>query len=64
MSDSEPQREAVARRPKAQPQRAAEAVKKLERMEGIEPSCSGWEPDALPLSYTRKLRSWDTLKEH
>lgn len=25
----------------------------VERMKGIEPSSSGWKPDALPLSYTR-----------
>jgi hypothetical protein len=25
----------------------------MERVKGIEPSSSGWEPEALPLSYTR-----------
>jgi hypothetical protein len=30
-------------------------VMKLERVKGIEPSYDGWEPSALPLSYTRKI---------
>ena len=25
----------------------------MERVKGIEPSSSGWKPEALPLSYTR-----------
>jgi hypothetical protein len=29
----------------------------LERVKGIEPSYSAWEAAALPLSYTRLLRS-------
>jgi hypothetical protein len=28
----------------------------LERVKGIEPSSLGWEPRALPLSYTRRRR--------
>ncbi len=28
--------------------------RELERVKGIEPSSSGWEPGALPLSYTRR----------
>jgi hypothetical protein len=31
--------------------------KGLERVKGIEPSYSAWEAAALPLSYTRLLRS-------
>ena len=27
----------------------------MERARGIEPPCSGWEPDALPLSYARVI---------
>jgi hypothetical protein len=27
----------------------------MERVKGIEPSSSGWEPEALPLSYTRPI---------
>ena len=29
--------------------------RRMERAKGIEPSSSGWEPEALPLSYTRAL---------
>jgi hypothetical protein len=32
---------------------AANALKKLERVKGIEPSYSAWKAAALPLSYTR-----------
>jgi hypothetical protein len=28
---------------------------RLEQMKGIEPSSSGWEPEALPLSYTCRV---------
>ena len=27
----------------------------MERVKGIEPSSDGWEPSALPLSYTRPI---------
>ena len=29
--------------------------KSLERVMGIEPTLSGWEPEVLPLNYTRRL---------
>ena len=35
--------------------RADPTSRKLERVAGIEPAFSDWQPDALPLSYTRKL---------
>ena len=31
-------------------------LRDLERVKGIEPSCSAWEADVLPLNYTRKKR--------
>lgn len=30
-----------------------------ERVKGVEPSSSGWKPEALPLSYTRLLPFFD-----
>ena len=33
----------------------------LERVKGIEPSSLGWEPRALPLSYTRVRRFYERL---
>ena len=29
----------------------------MERVTGIEPASSGWKPEALPLSYTRRVES-------
>ena len=38
--------------------RAAPTSRKMERVAGIEPASSDWQPDALPLSYTR-LKCWE-----
>ena len=36
---------------------------KLERVKGIEPSCSAWKADILPLNYTRtKMQSHISLE--
>jgi hypothetical protein len=35
-------------------------LKRLERVNGIEPSSSAWKAVALPLSYTRGTRRWFT----
>src|SRR6202051_1607537 len=38
----------------------AKSMKRLERVKGIEPSYSSWKAAALPLSYTRVVRSPNT----
>ena len=35
----------------------------LERVRGIEPPCSAWEADALPLSYTRGAAVHDLVRK-
>jgi len=36
----------------------------VERMTGIEPACSAWEADVLPLNYIRvPSRGWSTLAD-
>ncbi len=34
----------------------------MERVRGIEPPCSAWEADALPLSYTREAAVRDLVR--
>ena len=42
----------------------SQRLKWLERVKGIEPSYSAWKAAALPLSYTRSLRSRLQLNDH
>ena len=35
--------------------RAKQGISELEQVKGIEPSCSAWEADVLPLNYTCNL---------
>jgi hypothetical protein len=42
---------------------AANALKRLERVKGIEPSYSAWKAAALPLSYTRETRRFATAAD-
>ena len=34
--------------------RMRQPVSKMERIKGVEPSCSAWEADVLPMNYTRR----------